>query len=121
MCSLPFNSKSYHHIMSIAAFHHLSNPERRRNALLDMKRITKDNGTLLLSVWSKNQPDKMKVKFNNYGHVYVPWKKGTETYYRYYYIFELQELYELFIETGWKVLQHRWDCGNEVFVLKKLL
>ena len=85
-----------------------------------MFRILKPNGMALISVWSKNQPEKTKRRFDSYGDQMVSWKsvKGDE-YFRYYYIFKIDELIELFNLTGFKVVKHCWDCGNEIFIVKK--
>ena len=79
----------------------------------------KPDSRCLISVWSKNQPEKTKRKFDNYGDNYVPWNKDGEIYQRYYYIFRLEEIQTLFIDIGFQILEHKWDCGNEIFILKK--
>ena len=43
--------------------------------------------------------------------------KFGETYERYYYIFEDEELYNLFWKSGWKLGSHVWDHGNEIFTV----
>ena len=53
MTELPFENETADALMCIAAFHHLSNEERRMKALQEMKRVVKKNGKILLSVWSK--------------------------------------------------------------------
>jgi len=49
----------------------------------------------------------------------VPWKNPKETYERYYYIFEIDEICDLFKKAGFKMAQHYWDTGNEIFELTK--
>ena len=55
----------------------------------------------MLSVWSKTQPEKTKRKFSAWGDTLVPWKnlKG-EIFERYYYIFRLDEIKQLFLDNG---------------------
>lgn len=110
--NLPCNY--FDHIICIASFHHLSTVKSRITSLLEMKRLLKPNGKILLTVWSKNQPKKTRVTFDNYGDNIVLWKKKFP---RYYYIFELHELKNLFNYTGFKIISHTYDCGNEVFIL----
>lgn len=110
--NLPCNY--FDHIICIASFHHLSTVKSRIASLLEMKRLLKPNGKILLTVWSKNQPKKTRVTFDNYGDNIVLWKKKFP---RYYYIFELDELKNLFNYTGFKIISHTYDCGNEVFIL----
>lgn len=118
MVNIPFPTDYFDHLICIAAFHHLASPERRKQALLEMRRIIKPGGTMLLSVWSIRQPEKAKIKFSKFGDTIVPWNKYGKVYERYYYIFENQEIYDLFIETGWSIDNHHWDYGNEIFILK---
>uniref|UniRef100_A0A6C0AZP9 Methyltransferase type 11 domain-containing protein n=1 Tax=viral metagenome TaxID=1070528 RepID=A0A6C0AZP9_9ZZZZ len=102
-------------IICIAVFHHLSTYENRIKALLEMKRLIKPKtGKILLSVWSINQPLKTRITFNNYGHHMVNWNKK---YKRYYYIFQINEIISLFEKVGLKILKHKYDCGNEIFIL----
>ena len=112
--NLPDNSADA--IISIASFHHLSNKINRINALKEMKRLIKPNSKILLSVWSINQPKKTKVVFNNYGDQFVSWNHKYE---RYYYIFKLDEITDLFHIVGLKILNYNYDCGNEIFTLSK--
>ena len=114
MINIALESNSADAIINIAAFHHLSSVENRIKALKELKRLVKYGGKILLSVWSINQPSKTRVTFENYGNNIVYWKK---IYPRYYYIFEIPELYDLFEHVGLTVISHEYDCGNEVFIL----
>ena len=119
MTDLPIEDNVADGVQCIAAFHHLSNEERRIKGLLEMKRIMKDDGLMLLSVWSKEQPKKTRRTFE-YGDNYVPWKTTCgEVHMRYYYIFDLDELKELFKKVGLEIVDYEWSCGNEVFTLRK--
>ena len=120
MTALPFEDASADAILSIAAFHHLSTEERRVEALREMVRVLKNDGEILMSVWSKTQPKKTRRVFDEYGDVMVKWNKHGEVFERYYYIFQLDELKRLFDTVGLCILSHTWECGNEVFVLHKV-
>lgn len=111
---LPDNSADA--IICIAAFHHLSTIENRIKALNEMYRLIKPNKKILLSVWSINQPKKTRVTFNKYGNSIVKW---NNIYERYYYIFNNNEIKQLFKIANLKLLQHNYDCGNEIFILTK--
>ncbi len=119
MCQLPFKDNSFDNCISIASFHHLCNNERRTKCLLEIYRILKPDSTLLISVWSKKQPEKTKRKFNNYGDNIVKWNKFGNIYERYYYIFKIDEIKTLFNKCNFKILKYEWSCGNEIFILKK--
>ena len=114
MTSLPFRDNSFDNILSIASFHHLSTIERRETALFEMYRILKKGGKVLLSVWSIKQPEKTRRKFEKYGDTIVNWRKIP----RYYYIFEINELKQL-INKYFTIINHTWDCGNEILILIK--
>jgi len=118
LTELPFEDNSANGIISIASFHHLDSEERRMKALIEMKRVIKPKGKILLSVWSKEQPQKTKRIFENYGDQIVPWKTKTKIINRYYYIFRIEEIKSLFEKSGFKIISHSYDCGNEIFILE---
>jgi len=116
MTNIKLKSNSIEHIICIASFHHLSNKENRIKSLHEMKRLLKDNNsTILLSVWSIDQPKKTRVIFEKYGDTMVSWKNKHD---RYYYIFQIDEIKELFKEVGLRIQKHIYDCGNEIFILE---
>jgi alkylated DNA repair protein alkB family protein 8 len=115
---LPSNSADA--IICIAVIHHLVSEENRLRALLEIKRVIKSGGKILLSVWSINQPKKTRRNFKSYGNNIVLWNNYGESYERYYYIFKIDELKSLIKKAGLYILNHNYDCGNEIFVLLKL-
>lgn len=119
MTNIPLHENHYDAIICIASFHHLDNNNTRLLALREMKRLLKPNGEILLSVWSINQPAKTKRTFNEYGDNIVLWSKYNRLFERYYYIFKLEELQELFQTVGLAIIDHKYDCGNEIYRLKK--
>jgi len=114
MVALPFRNNMFDNILCIASFHHLSTIERRKGALYEMYRILKKGGKILLSVWSIKQPKKTRRNFQKYGDTIVNWRKIP----RYYYIFEINEIKNLIIKY-FKIIDYKWDCGNEIFTLVK--
>tara|TARA_B110000305_G_scaffold24412_1_gene22311 strand:+ start:4046 stop:4657 length:612 start_codon:yes stop_codon:yes gene_type:complete len=118
MCNIPLRSKGIDTLICIAAFHHLSTVERRIKALLEMKRVIKLGGKVVISVWSIEQPEKTRRKFNKYGDTIVKWNQRGKIYDRYYYIFRLDEIKELFKKVEMEIVSHIWNCGNEIFELR---
>lgn len=118
--NIPLENNSCDAIICIAVFHQLSNYENRINALLEMKRLIKSGGKILLSVWSINQPQKTRRTFDKYGDNIVPWNNYGTIYERYYYIFQLDEIKNLFKKVDLQLIKHNYDCGNEIFILTKL-
>ena len=120
MTKLPFKNNKFNGIICIAAFHHIYSNISKIECLLEMKRIIKSGGRILLSVWAKQQPEKTRRVFNSYGHNFVEWNKYGEVYHRYYYIFKESELKKLFAEVGLVIVNSKYDCGNEIYILTKL-
>jgi|TARA_B110000259_G_scaffold188436_2_gene247403 SAM-dependent methyltransferase len=104
-------------IICIAVFHHLSTVEHRIEALKEMKRLVKPGGKILISVWSINQPANSKRHFNNFGNNIVIWDSYGTNYERFYYIFEVNEIKELFKSVGLNLISHELNYGNEIFTL----
>ena len=100
MTNLPFREKTFDCIISIASFHHLYQESDKIQTLKEMKRVVKLGGKILLSVWSKEQPEKTKKNFTNYGINIVNWNKYGRIYERYYYIFRIDEILKLFKMAG---------------------
>ncbi len=121
MTELPFEDNFFDAIISIASFHHLSTNERRIKCLEEIYRVLKPGGTILLSVWSINQSHNKKLNNQfNFGDNIVPFKnnKGDIIGNRYYYIFQLDEIYNL-LTKHFNIDSHEWIHGNEVFLLYK--
>lgn len=121
MTSLPFEDNYFDAIISIASFHHLSTIERRLKCLEEMYRVLKPGGKILLSIWSINQSHNKRL--NNkfvYGDNIVPFKdnKGNIIGNRYYYIFQIEELYNL-LNKYFNIISHDWIHGNEILMLIK--
>ncbi len=117
--NIPLKNNSADAIICIAMFHQLSNNENRINTLLEIKRLIKPGCKILLSVWSINQPPKTKRIFKRYGNNIVDWNNYGTIYERYYYIFKIDEIKKLFKSANLLLLEHFYDCGNEIFVLTK--
>lgn len=117
----PLSNKSADAIMCIATFHHIDNNDDRILALLEMSRLLKPSGVIVLSVWSINQPEKTRRHFSEYGDNIVLWNKYGKIYERYYYIFMIDEIMRLFKMANLTIEKHVYDCGNEIFYLKKLV
>ena len=117
--AIPLPSASADALICIAVFHHLESKEHRIKALLEMKRVIKNNGKILLSGGSINQPPKTRRSFNNYGNNIVLWNKYGKIYERFYYIYKLDELKILFNLCGLTITNYEYSCGNEIFTLVK--
>ena len=121
MINIPLKDESADAIICIAVFHHLADEKSRINALIEMKRLIKNNGKILLSVWSINQPRKTRRSFNSYGNNIVLWNNNQgKIFERYYYIFKLEEIKQLFKIVGLSIINYEYNCGNDIFTLMKI-
>lgn len=124
ICNLPFEDETFDSLICIAVFHHLSTNERRNKCLSEIHRVVKKNKRILLSVWSIEQPKKTRREFKEYGDTIVNWvekgKTNEKIYERYYYIFQIIEIINLFKKNNFEIISHKWDCGNEVFILEPI-
>ncbi|KKL67606.1 hypothetical protein LCGC14_2133310 [marine sediment metagenome] len=113
--NLPIRPDSIQNIFSIAAIHHIQKNTVRKDLIIQLFKILKTNGNLILTVWRKWQKkyrvyfiiDWFKRKFNNnhreqqniiglheFGDKYVPWTISNEQkiYKRYYHFFSKREI-----------------------------
>lgn len=121
MCNLDiFNDEQFTAIQSIAAFHHLSNVERRQTALRNMWRILKPGGYIYITVWAANRiVGNKRSKLLQLGDNIIPW--GVKKIPRYYYIFNENELENLIRDTCLDavIIKKFWDHGNHIIRFKK--
>jgi len=119
---LPIRPQVINNIFSIATLHHIRYKLERKNVILQLYNLLKQEGYILLSVWRKYQKkykkffisDWLKRKFkpmynkkqksqnlNDHGDIFVPWTISKEkiTYNRFYHLFsniEIKKLLRLF-------------------------
>ncbi|MEM3408446.1 MAG: class I SAM-dependent methyltransferase [Candidatus Micrarchaeia archaeon] len=123
MTELPFQDESFDYIISIASFHHLPKEEQLKT-IKEMKRVLKENGEMIISVWNKYSFKRIGFWFSG-KETLIPWKKkekGIEKEYnRYYYLFSYGELKKLIQMNGFKIKKSsgRFD-ENITFLIKKL-
>ncbi len=102
---LPFRSKSFDSILSIAVLHHIS-PKEIGRVLSEVARIVRELGLILITTWSPWQARFLVHLIRNYlmklvnprvfpRKVLVPWRKRGVTYFRTYYLYTLTELRNL--------------------------
>ena len=83
---LPFEKNSVDVVISIAVIHHFSTQERRINAIKEMLRILKQDGKMMIYVWSNEQ---------NNGNYFVNWTKSYDnntSHKRYYHFINFKSL-----------------------------
>lgn len=94
-------------IFNVAAFHHLPSERTRIDALLEMKRLTKPGGLIVLLNWNlySNWAREKGFESDEHGDFYIPFKiaSGQNLGSRYYHGFLLEELHDLAEKAGLKI------------------
>jgi ubiquinone/menaquinone biosynthesis C-methylase UbiE len=97
LSKLPFEDNFFDYAISISSLHCL-NPKNHEKTIKELYRVMKPNSKTLIGVWNFNSK-----RFNQ--------KKGKEKLInwqdkgqRYYYLFEEEEIHNLFEKTGFKII-----------------
>ncbi len=131
--NLPFKDNSFDLIYSIAVLHHIPSKKLRLRFLKEAKRVIKEDGRIILTVWHLWQRKYLSylVKYSllkligksklDFGDLYIPWQNK---YQRYHHAFRKNELKKLFLKAGFKVekseyLKQRNRKTNILIIAKK--
>lgn len=135
---IPYVRPVFDKIYCVASFHHLPGVKYRREALLNMKKILKEDGMLVISVWNLWQKKYRKYiyeslfRLNKYdfGDTFIPWgKTGVNRYYHAFNLFEMRTLLresgfyivdEIMVKKG-SVTEKFFEAENFIFIAKPLL
>lgn len=138
MTTLPFPDNAFDVVFCIAAIHHLPDEASRTAALLEMRRVVKVGGTIIMLNWNilgkwgqeKIASGKWKIA-SNANDVFVPWKddSGANLGERYYHGFSLPEIEQLAAVAGLEIVEQSYvkraepstlvDGENIVTIFKK--
>ena len=111
--NLPFPDNNFDKVFSVAVLHTIPSFEFREKALLELRRVLKPGGLLLLTVWDILRAKNLFLAFKQFllkligkskldlGDAFVSW--GTKTN-RYYHFFTNRELNTLVSKVGFKVI-----------------
>lgn len=124
----PYRSGSMDAAVSIAVIHHFSTDVRRIEAILELIRIVKSGGVVLIYVWAREQP-KRRCSDDSNGDVMIPWEvhkkydAGETVHDRYYHLFRKGELESLCtgderIRSRASIEQSFFDKENWCIILK---
>lgn len=114
--NLPLRDNIFDYTMSVAVIHHFDSELKRLQAIKELIRITKPGGKIFISVWALKQPENSKRKFNQADNM-VEWNKYGQKFYRFYHIFEDQELYDLC--NDFEIEDYIYSAGNWSIILIK--
>jgi ubiquinone/menaquinone biosynthesis C-methylase UbiE len=114
MLEIPLKDNSQDSVITIAAIHHIPSKGLREQAIKEIERVLKKNGTLILTAWNLFQPKYKKytwyslikhiVSFGKYDYkdTLIPW--GNSGVKRYYYAFTKKELEKL-LEKKFEIIK----------------
>jgi len=103
--SLPLRDACIDNIITIAMIHHIPSLSMRRKCVSECRRVLKNNGLLIASVWNLMKPrhlylsmiqyinDLIHQKRREFGDVYIAWSKK---YRRFFHLFRMKEFINLF-------------------------
>ncbi|MDD5445945.1 MAG: methyltransferase domain-containing protein [Candidatus Pacebacteria bacterium] len=110
--NIPFPDKHFDKVVSIAVFHHIPSKEFRLQFLKEVRRVLKDNGLVILTVWKFHRKEEKKILLKyfllkligmsklDFKDILEPWGKKAN---RYYHSFSEKELSELAKEANFEV------------------
>lgn len=127
--SLPFGDASFDKVFAIALLHHMPSEALRQQVLGEARRVLKDQGILVLTVWDRWRSKRLgaicKYLFMklmgrtelDFGDVFIPWKDNkldfdrsfapgirSRIVQRYYHFFSKKEMLKLVESAGFKVV-----------------
>lgn len=110
MVQLPFADESFDAVLFIAALHNIQGRENRRNALQEVTRVLKSQGTALISVWSRWQ-DKFYRHFLkqfilrkcDFGDIDIWWRQHNLNVPRFYHLYSRSEFVKELQDAGLKI------------------
>lgn len=110
--NIPFENDSFDKVYSIAVLHHIPSFELRIKFLEEIKRVLRDDGYLILTVWDLKEKRK-KRKFNflawwwelgmDKGDILLPWYGVKDAY---FHCFSKEELSFLFQSLQFKIIKN---------------
>ena len=111
---LSFPNNSFDYVLCLSMLHNMEKGKREKT-IKEIKRILKNNGEALISVWNKMQGRFLLKK----KELKIPWRIKGKTYERYYYLFTPIELKNLFRKYGFKILKCNFFGRNINLLVKK--
>jgi alkylated DNA repair protein alkB family protein 8 len=107
LVDLPFKNNSLDAILYIASLHNIKGRENRICSLKEVKRVLKEDGRALISVWSRWQ-DKFRIYFlkqlfnhkGEFGDIEIYWKQHKLNVPRFYHLYSKSEFVDDIEHTG---------------------
>src|SRR3989338_7727823 len=100
---LGFDDEFFDVAIFISTLHCIENETLRKKSLQELFRVLKPEAEAMISVWDKSKDADMKNLETNGG--YIDWNKNGETFKRYYYFYDKDELIYLLKEVGFEIIR----------------
>lgn len=109
---LPFKDNFFDSAISISAIHCLETQKARSDAVEELYRVLKPKSQTFIGVWNKNSK-----RFKKAGkEKFVNWRDMGS---RYYYLFEEEEIHNLFKKAGFEIIESLNSEAMINFIAKK--
>ncbi|MBT4257601.1 class I SAM-dependent methyltransferase [archaeon] len=109
---LPFEDESFDAAICVSALHCVETPKERKETVEEMYRVLKKGGEAFIGVWNH----KSKRLRNSPRDKLIKWRdKGI----RYYYLYEEDEVKNLFKEAGFEIIPNYNSEMMINFIVKK--
>jgi len=134
LVELPLKDNSLDAILYIASLHNIKGRENRINSLKEINRILKNDGTALISVWSRWQ-DRYRKYFlkqffikkdqNEFGDIDIYWRQHNLNIPRFYHLYSKREFVNdlnqagLKLEKNWGTKLHSKISADNYFAIVK--
>ncbi len=106
------NTPTFDSLLFLASFHHLETRGERIQVLQDSKKLLNPNGHIYMTNWNLLEQEKYNSSYHSNGDFDI--KIGACS--RYYHGFTLEELDELFEETGYRIIENKVFEGRRNFL-----
>lgn len=123
--NIPFKSESITTIVCNAVLHDIYLKEERTRSLRELRRISKNNCKILLSVWKRYQKRFIWLLIRsffsgNYADIWVDWNYHDKVYKRFYHLYTKKELKDDLKKVRFNI-EKIWedDKGNIWSLMKK--
>lgn len=98
---IPFEDNFFDSAICISALHCVETKEQRENTVKELFRVLKKDSLCYIGVWNVNSK-RFKRKLKNKGkEQMIGWTNKGD---RYYYLFDEEEVHNLFKEIGFKII-----------------
>lgn len=107
--NLPKNLKKFNIIFSLSVLHHIPGEKNQQKFINNIYNHLEKNGITIISIWKPNKKQLLKSKQinNSNKNIYIPFQSSNRKIKvdRYIYLFDINELEELFKKNHFKILE----------------